>query len=399
MNLEVNYNSKNRKVNQSAPALVVWGVILLVAFTILNTSQYGASLSWMVVPCCIIFWGWLMTFKQVSLLLRKEWIVLFIFWAVFLISTLISDIVEIERNILTFLLFCVVYVCATSFTYNTRQIRMILKCYSGVALFANVNILYNWFTHNYYNVWFSRSSFSFAGVYKDPNYVMAFIAPSIAIAFIKAVNARNNRSRLLNGLFLIISALSIFATGSRSPMLVMVVFFILYFFIPSKMGIKKKISIVSCGILIVVAALIFVKKNYSIQALQRLISGSDDPRWKLWESALTVFKEHPILGGGMSAASTVSHRNIGRDSHNVYLDILCNSGIIGTTFFVMFVWMSCLKTTKQNRVFIYSMFATFMLPMFFINGFNTATFYTPLILMSIMSKYCRTLNNCYFDFL
>lgn len=160
----------------------------------------------------------------------------------------------------------------------------------------------------------------------------------------------------------------------------------------------KKIKIILVVLFVAFVAVKVVGKYYSSQALDRLLA-TEDSRQDLWKSALNVFKRHPLIGGGMSAASIESLLGAGNYSHNVYLDILCNSGLAGMIIFVLYLYNSILKTDKSNRAFIYSIFVAFMLPMFFINGFNTATFYTPLILMSLMSNYCKKEEYSYLDFL
>ena len=165
------------------------------------------------------------------------------------------------------------------------------------------------------------------------------------------------------------------------------------------MKVKTRVACLIALILVAVLGFFLIQRFYSKQALERLYGISDDPRLKLWESALHVFRQNPFIGGGMSAATTISRVEAGNDSHNVYIDILCNSGIVGSLLFLIFLFRGCLRSNKTNRVFIYSMFIAFMLPMFFINGFNTATFYTPLILLSIMSQYCRKRDANYLDFL
>ena len=391
---------KNLKEDRfSISQLVFFGVLLLIVFTVLNTSKYGASLSWVIVPCAIILLGWALTTKKEIFTVHYEIIFLFAFWFLFLFSTIFSNIVTLERDIVTFFIFCLVYVSATSYNYDKKQISIIILLHTLVALYAELNILYNFATDNFYSEWFKRSSFSFLGVYKDPNYVMAFIAPAIAIQFIRLINAKNKWQRIFCLTFLIVSILAIFATGSRTPMLVLAIFFIAYFIMPSGMGLTKRIAVLSVVGVIGVLAIYIVFNYYSEQAIDRLFNFSGDSRWAIWAQSLKVFEEYPIFGAGMSAASTVSQFTVGKDSHNVYIDILCNSGIFGLTIFLIFVYKSCLKTNKSNKVFVYSLFLTFMIPLFFINGFNTATFYTPLILMSIISKYCSKEESSYLDLL
>lgn len=378
--------------------ITFWGLIILVICTVMNTSKFGASFSWVILPCVLIILGWLFRAINNVIPLRMEHLCIFLLWLVFLVSTAFSDIVELQRDIVTFLIFCFVLLCATSLPCSQKQLRRIVNIYIVVALIVEINIIYNWISHNYYVAWFKRASFSFLGVYRDPNYVTAFVLPAVALVFIKLVNEKSVSRKILNGIILAISVLSIMASGSRSPMIGFVLFVVIYFLTASDMSFMKKLIILFSGFVAVFIAVYLVQKYYPAQSLNRLLS-TEDARQELWRAALDVFEKHPIIGGGMSAASITSSMYAGNYSHNVYIDILCNSGIIGSVIFIVYFCTSSLKSTKINRAFIYSMTVAFMLPMFFVNGFNTATFYTPLILMSLMSKYCSRDDTHYLDFL
>lgn len=374
------------------------GIIILLIITVMNTSKYGASLSWIVLPCILILFGWLLKAINNNVYIRKEHVGLLLFWMTFFISTAFSSIVDLQRDILTFLVLCLVLFCATSFSCSKKQLSNLVYIYIIIALFVEGNIIYNWLTHNYYVAWFKRASFSFMGVYRDPNYVMAFVLPSIALLFIKFVNEKKLFKKTCDAILLLIAITAVLASGSRAPMISFLIFVCIYFFSVSDMKLKTKITIVFCGVVVALIAVYLMKKYYPAQSLDRLLN-TDDSRLDLWAAALNVFKKYPIIGGGMSAASLISNAIEGNDSHNVYIDILCNSGIVGSLCFAMYFYFSCLQTTKRNKAFIYSMTIAFMLPMFFVNGFNTATFYMPLIIMTLFSKYCQKNDSSYLDFL
>lgn len=369
------------------------GIAALITCTLLNTSKWGASLSWVLAPCIFIIVGFFFV-GQTRIYTNTIWIL--VLWGVFFVSTIFSDIVEIQRDLATFFVFCVIYILAVSYKYSTIQIRFLVNIFIVLGMYGAINIVYNWITHNYYNEWFRRSSFTFLNVYKDPNYAMAFILPAQSLLFFKFIYS-NNMKKILYLVGILCGIVSMLATGSRSAMLTFVLFIIIYLTIPSKMRGHKKMFIICSAVLVLLCGYNLMLRYLPAQAVERLFSTSNDPRLGLWESALTVFKSHPIFGGGMEAATTVSRVVAGQDSHNVYIDILCNSGIIGSLFFLTFFISNCLQSSQSNKIFIYSITIAFMLPMFFINGFNTATFYTPLIFLSVFSHYCRFNKNKYQD--
>ncbi|MBS6722751.1 MAG: O-antigen ligase family protein [Clostridiales bacterium] len=361
----------------------LFGVLLLVVFTVVNTSQYGASLSWVLIPCFFISIGVLKkrTVTRASLLI-------ILFWGGFVCSTLFSEYVYIQRDIVTFAIFCIVYIIAVSYPYSVEQVKMINNIYIIVSSICSLNILYNWVSHNYYNEWFHRASFQFMGIYKDPNYVMAFIVPAMYLTFVRIMNEKKKRYILIEILMLS----NFITTGSRGAIICFLVSIFIMLLVKSKMNLQQKIKVCTViGIIIIIGSTILTRV-LPVQAIERIVNSGSDSRIDLWRSALEVFYKHPILGGGMGAASKESLRSVGNYSHNVYIDILVNGGMAGVIFFLIFFYYNCCRTQKKYASFMLGAIIAFMFPLFFINGFNSATFYFPLIILTIYSRLCRIPN-------
>lgn len=70
-------------------------------------------------------------------------------------------------------------------------------------------------------------------------------------------------------------------------------------------------------------------------------------RTHLWEAIFDLFKQKPILGWGYAAVERIGERyNV--DSHNSFLGVLGGLGIVGATFFVLFVF-NIIKVNILNR--------------------------------------------------
>ena len=373
---------KEKKSNNS---MIYFGVFLLMIFSVFNTSPYGASLSWIIIPSFIICFG--LCFQRY---LIKDRLLIIPFWFVSFISTLISNYVSPQRDLITFFIFCIIYIISTSVNYNEFQIRKLNNAYIFASLLVSLNVLYNWIMHDYYNAWFMRSSFRFLGVYKDPNYVMAFIVPSIFLCTLEFFYEKNSNVKLIKFVYLVIFMLTFIATGSRGPVLTYLIGLLLYYFLNYEFNKIKKFKVFICFFLMILVFYKIISSLLPEQSLNRFFNVTDDSRLELWTSSLSVFKNRPLLGGGMGAASKISFLEAGNASHNVYVDILSNFGIVGFFVFVYFFIVNCLRSTKKNRCFIISVFIVFMLPLFFINGFNTLTFYYPIIMLSIYSNKCKS---------
>lgn len=375
---------------QKEKSVIYNGVLLLTLFTIANTSRFGASLSWVIIPCIIIVTGVL--FEKTRLGTN---LLIIVFWFSAFISTLLSDLVVLQRDMITFIFFCFVYIVATSIKYSKEKIRRLNKFYVFTAFITSITILYNWLKHDYYVAWFKRSSFKFLGVYRDPNYVMAYIVPAMYILTISLINTKDKKLRFFKSILLITMMTSFLTTGSRGAILSYVVGLVLFFLINKNIPLNSKIKVLAVSMVVILIGYTCLIRLLPQQSVNRLLNSDEDSRFNLWKSAIKVFWNHPMLGGGMSAASNISLAEVGKDSHNVYIDILSNFGLLGSIVFVHFFYKNCCLSTRSNMPFLLGACGVFMVPMFFVNGFNTVTFYFPLVILTIYSYYCRNEKNEY----
>lgn len=127
---------------------------------------------------------------------------------------------------------------------------------------------------------------------------------------------------------------------------------------------------------------------YNQYALERMFNDIEGGgRLEIWSKALEVFEARPLFGGGLNAGSTYSSSGTTYTTHSIFIDILCDSGLIGMCSMIYFIVSNCLKCDRYNAGFLVVLGIAFFVPMFFINGFNTTTFYFPLIVLTIFSRY------------
>ena len=357
------------------------GTTLFAFFTIINTSMFGASLSWLIIPSLIILF-----FGVRNRYIQTKRVLILLFWMVYVLSTIVSKYVSIERDLITFFILCLVYIFSVSYKYDGRDVYFLINVIIAISSYASLNIFYNWIAHNYFIEWFQRASMTVGDVYRDPNYVMAFIVPALYFNLLKIISSKGMKMvfNIAVEAFLIST---FFTTGSRGPVVSFAVAVVILFLWKSKMPVQRKLSFVFIAVCFAFALFFVANKYLPPQALKRLFNSGGDSRTKLWTAAFNMFKSNPVLGGGFGSASQESLRVVGNYSHNVYLDILCDSGIIGTIMFLLFFMLNCLPHHWYSNSYMLGAVVAFMAPLFFINGFNTATFYFPLIMLSILSEY------------
>jgi putative inorganic carbon (HCO3(-)) transporter len=65
---------------------------------------------------------------------------------------------------------------------------------------------------------------------------------------------------------------------------------------------------------------------------------SSETRVSLWEDALNQFKDNPVTGTGFDTFAYEQHEGNYRDTHNIYIKVLVETGIVGLLLFMWLVW-------------------------------------------------------------
>jgi O-antigen ligase len=63
---------------------------------------------------------------------------------------------------------------------------------------------------------------------------------------------------------------------------------------------------------------------------------SSETRVLLWEDALEIFHTNPVTGKGFDTYAYTEHMNNYRDTHNIYLKVLVETGVVGL---ILFLWL------------------------------------------------------------
>lgn len=362
------------------------GVILFILITIHNTSQYGASLSWMLPGCIMIIIGY--SFNQNKRNVSTP-IALICFWFVIFCSTALSSVVPLEQNIISFAVLLYTFYLVTKIHFDDKTIRTIINVYIVSSLICSVFIIRNWLNGDFYISWTLRASYRFMGEYKDPNYVTAYICPAVFFLFIKSIYTQTFKKKIITFLCLLISIIAILCTGSRSPVLTTALSIGVFYILDTEISINKKLVILLVSSVILYGLYHIYTIIMPDQVFERIENSSNDSRLALWTAGIKGFTENPLIGCGFASGNYYSIKLVGNHCHNVFIDLLSSCGIIGVMFFIFVVVNNCTKSSRSNRKFIFATALSFFVPLFFINGYNSASFITPLMLMSILSNYCR----------
>ena len=93
----------------------------------------------------------------------------------------------------------------------------------------------------------------------------------------------------------------------------------------------------------------------------------DEGRARIWEKAISSFISSPIVGHGIGSV----FYEVGQYSHNIFLDLLVETGLLGTIIFVFFIIHYLRVLFRMMRYDIYNIFWLFIfLCGFFMNLFS-----------------------------
>lgn len=245
-----------------------------------------------------------------------------------------------------------------------------------------------------YPSWF----FNFGGIslmravsiFPDP-HILAFFVGMGALISIGLFVANKKKFFLINFLFLSMVLFLTFSRGGYLGFLVGLLVFICLYWTRAGINFKKWFFI----ILIIVLASAFIYQNVFVTRLLSsfdLSEGSNVGRLSLWAQSLDLFRQEPLWGHGLASyAPLIAPSVIGASpitTHNLYLDILVDLGLIGLFLFLAGCFYSLralFKKAKREPLFLgfLAAFVYFLIHSFFEIGiFNPATFFvfTALIL-------------------
>lgn len=220
-----------------------------------------------------------------------------------------------------------------------------------------------------------------AGITSDHGINAIFI--SIFISILSALILKKFNFKYL--LLFALGWVALLLTGKRGPLLANFIAFVILFMTINKKNPKKIQHFILFCFLIFVSIMIikFVPSiNFTFQRFQNSNSADQllNGRESSYKAMIANFNSHFLIGTGLRSTLTINNNN---DGHNIYLQLLSESGIIGflicNIFFVYnlkAVWKK--KTICSNISLFYQIW-------FLIYGFSGNPFYyLPTLLIYLL---------------
>lgn len=324
-------------------------------------------------------------------------------------STLTSSVVTWGADAYALVVFHLLYLLMTWADISAAQMRRALRFLAILALLLCAWLLVNAILSN--DVAHGRVSVTVFGTRRDENYLAAFLTPGFAYLLYSCLFGRGRRFLLLlAALFVFSTAL---LTGSRAAFLAMLLSALVICYrrvFAAGMSVSKKASALILSLLAVLIGYLFLRNNGAFSSppeaqddseqaysgnegtparMMDMASYTDNIRLEIWGHAMQGFYEHPWIGSGIQSGAHYARQSLRWDTHSCYVDILAGQGLVGA-FLYLLIYIGCLKVKRGNRHFMMVMMLAFFLPLFFINGYESASFWGPMTLCKAVSDQCRT---------
>ncbi|MGE6203828.1 O-antigen ligase family protein [Guptibacillus hwajinpoensis] len=194
---------------------------------------------------------------------------------------------------------------------------------------------------------------SYAGITGQTGINSLYISIFIAVVFSKLLNKPQGK-KIIILILLSVGFLALLLTVKRSQVIVNLISMMIVLFVFINNDKKKTAFFVSIPVLISGLGFIIIKTIPRADAVFDKFaffseqSDFTNGREYLWNTSLEIFAQNPLFGVG--AATIIKH--IQDMSHNIYIQLLAEMGVLGFTVFILGVLISFVITIRETKKYI-----------------------------------------------
>ncbi len=212
-----------------------------------------------------------------------------------------------------------------AFADNTDKLKMLMTAYVLGSYVLAFDTAYQYISGN-------MRAYRARGAGADPNDLAITLSLTIPVVLYLSVHTKSRAARILYLLYVPVVVLAVAFTGSRTGFVAMLVSFSAFLLA------KWRTQVMIIPVLIIIffnmPSLLPEQSLMRIQGIpQEITSGTLSGRTIIWEYGLDVFYDHPYFGTGVGTFNAVVPRN--RSSHNAFLSIAVELGLVGIVIFIL----------------------------------------------------------------
>lgn len=292
------------------------------------------------------------------------WIILSFLWS----SDIISAIVQSSRVLFGILLYFVTIQIINSEKRLRQAINLWVIVGFSIALIAIFEFFYTGLPYLVQN--FMKKSYIFtrslrSSVFLSPTLLGSYLNLCLFLFIGKLVNAKTTMRKIMSTALLFALFLALLFTFSRGAW---IGFFLGLIYLLYKFKALMKFAVVG---LIIIFILVFIVggviRTVVVERIMSFTAPEEDPAFQerllLWRSTKKIILDHPILGVGIGNSAgkyeELSHYypTKYRYTHNLYLNITAELGLIGLALFLWLcvsiarAFFNFLRKTKVERYY------------------------------------------------
>lgn len=365
-----------------------------------HSKKICASLSWILVMIVAVFAGFLNAKGQANAMRNMLFIATFFsiamnikngkvvyckkipsymaMWLIFLPFVLVSY----KANTLGSLRIICGILISLAFMMNVEWIgysKIILGAFAGINVFFTIFFfimpqLYT-FVINAYGTIPAGTSVGKAGYragitdHYSQNGIYISIFLILIVSELLACYFTKEKDQKKQGIFFICCCITLFSlllTGKRGVLVFSVIAVVFTYLISSKRKVTNAIKI-AVGILIALGILQIMSEfvpeiGFVFERFQSVgDDGSTAERLAMWGLAINKFAKNPFFGNGFWSFRSFYHENLAQifhynderfqylNAHNVYLQVLCETGVLGEIIYLSAITLTLRQTIKIVR--------------------------------------------------
>lgn len=374
-----NDDSLEIKSNRIRPVIYVFILFEMVMLLQTTYSNLGTIITGALSGLLI------MTYLMESHYIKKNSsiVLIFCYAGLLFFSTIFRT--NITSKLFQFFVYVILFILLTSLELNDREARWILNGFVIASIFYSIMIILYRINNP---TTYIHSRIVILGSEIDPNYIGLPLIVSFSILFYEVLHQDKKILKVLEILILTLAVLLTSSRGNFLSLMVCAILNILFFFKSHTLAWYKKMAILVATIIVFFAFYNFASSSYNSYLMRILSFSSDDisnGRYTLWSEAFDLWWDYPILGGGFEALG----RAVNKGAHNTYIQILCDTGIVGLILFISFLFSFVRQSFKNNKCLCISLIGL-LCHSFFLGAISSRCFWVTLIMIVMIINHDET---------
>lgn len=289
------------------------------------------------------FWGGYSSIRKFRFPIQSR--LLLIFTIICIVVIMFSGYIPsyFERLIAQIFLFLVLI----TLTLNLKEMEFIEKIFVLSAVGYAILTIYSCI--KFKNIRYIHSNILLFNTEIDPNFIGI---PFVAASSIILDKLLTKKKKIISFSMYFILIIAIVYTASRSNLMCLIfsnILIILKFLRKKETSLKARFFWISLFIIVAIFGIRFISINYSDQWSRMIEFGenSDNGRFDLWKQSFLYFLDSPLWGNGLGYMVS----EYGKATHNTYIQLLCETGIVGFLLFTSII-LIILKKLKKNEIYL-----------------------------------------------